>query len=70
MDSFLKTKSVTGKQLSNQNLIRRDSLLLSKQELPITTLLSRAERQPNAPNELSPERLLNDLATLQKIQKL
>ena len=65
-----KTKVVAGKQLPNQNLRLRDSILLSKQELPRTTLLSRSEKQPIAPDETSPERLLTGLAALQKIQKL
>ena len=54
----------------NRNIIRSESMLLLKQKLPITTLLSRSEKQPIAPNEQDLGKLLNGLEALQKIRKL
>ena len=66
----MKTKLLLGSNYKNRNLIHRELKLMPKQEASITTRLSRSEKQPNAPNEPDLGKLLNDLATLQKIQKL
>ena len=67
---YLKTNIFAGKQLSKPKPHTQGINTPLKQELPITTLLSRSEKQPIAPNELDLGRLLTGLVALQKIRKL